>query len=441
MAQGCEQPLPLIAPMVGAMLAMRMWEETMRTFKQAEIDELFENIKSLARFGQNTTLRRALSYFEPYVSSDMKHNLRCTGGGVGGGAGDDCGYSTENPFDDGICPFIPNIHERQSERYRRSESSGSKSALIEMFIDFKLGKVDVLELEGVNSEEAKNADIQANEYIRRFRGVVVTAPGIDDELVRQSLLAAAHDIEMRSKVRAPKIEPFKNNDIVLLQSRGCVYQNTEYGVTEWKDNGKTLVQYVRDVYRCEDVDLCCDNHVYTKYGDWTPRVIWTDSGKPSDPPPNGIVPPIFSPYPYNNACALFKDSSGINVTSDYGWRNINGIAKFHQGMDLAAAAGTTVLSDIEGTIVHVDATSSDGETGVIVKSPGNEINQFWHIVPKKGLSENKKIKVGDVLGVVSSKTSAIHLHRARYIVPSGKWEEKSPANSVEPCPALFAPLP
>jgi murein DD-endopeptidase MepM/ murein hydrolase activator NlpD len=89
-------------------------------------------------------------------------------------------------------------------------------------------------------------------------------------------------------------------------------------------------------------DPHCGNDVFTTehLGYWD-EVTWSD-GDPKFPPPQ--LPPPFEQRPWNHELDLFDSPVVGTVTSDWGWRQVNGAADFHPGIDIATAAGTTVYS-------------------------------------------------------------------------------------------------
>jgi murein DD-endopeptidase MepM/ murein hydrolase activator NlpD len=100
------------------------------------------------------------------------------------------------------------------------------------------------------------------------------------------------------------------------------------------------------------------------------------------------------------------------VSSSYGWRAdpFGGHAKFHGGIDLAAAYGTAVPAAAGGTVVTAAEQGAYGLT-VVVRHPGGYESRYAHL---SSLSVNvgDQIAGGTVLGRVGStgRSTAPHLH-------------------------------
>ena len=235
---------------------------------------------------------------------------------------------------------------------------------------------------------------------------------------------------MKSKV-VPKVV---HQELALFARSECQFiKSYSVGAPRYRpgSNGKILEQKIAHEYECEgDGDGCCGNiPVYYTETEYEWRVVWQDDGDSNNKPP--VPPPDFERHPWDNRCPVFSSVMGT-VTSDWGWRNINGETKFHQGIDIGVPVGTPVQSTSSGEVVWINRTSAGGETGIIIRN-GNEIRQYWHVDVDAGLSVGDTVAVGNALGVTANYP-APHLHYARYNPPNGDWTQKSPANSVSPCP-------
>lgn len=101
------------------------------------------------------------------------------------------------------------------------------------------------------------------------------------------------------------------------------------------------------------------------------------------------------------------------VSSEFGPRIFKGTKEFHQGIDLAAPIGTSVLSWKEGV---VDSVISDRICGLGVRVKTKEDDFYWyhtycHLASIEVL-KGQSIEVGNVLGYVGNtgRTLGPHLH-------------------------------
>ncbi|MEZ5316942.1 MAG: peptidoglycan DD-metalloendopeptidase family protein [Vicinamibacterales bacterium] len=100
------------------------------------------------------------------------------------------------------------------------------------------------------------------------------------------------------------------------------------------------------------------------------------------------------------------------VSSAYGWRDdpINGIRKFHKGLDIALAEGTDVPAARPGTVTFAGEMSGYGRT-VVIEHDGGASTRYAHL-------SQINVKVGDVVeqGQVIAKSGSTgrvtgpHLH-------------------------------
>jgi murein DD-endopeptidase MepM/ murein hydrolase activator NlpD len=73
-------------------------------------------------------------------------------------------------------------------------------------------------------------------------------------------------------------------------------------------------------------------------------------------------------------------SNGARVSSPFGWRSdpIDGATKFHKGMDVAVAQGTTVYAPADGKVVSVGQQTGYGLTVVVQHANGLE-TKYAHL--------------------------------------------------------------
>ena len=121
------------------------------------------------------------------------------------------------------------------------------------------------------------------------------------------------------------------------------------------------------------------------------------------------------PYKFVGAC-INKASSVVwplvgYITSEYGYRKhpIDGITKFHSGIDIAAPSGTPVLSASSGTVIDV---GYDEGYGKFVKvSSGARVYMYAHL-NSMNVVKGYAVKQGEIIGRVGSTgiSTGPHLH-------------------------------
>ncbi len=388
-----------------------------------KFEALYDKVRALGTFGANSVHRRILSLLASELNIPDGAGTRCRPD-VDGCRPDHCRR--------GSFAFADAVAEVREDDRRRSVLLDPEEALASHLVDLYVGRLDVLEARSVSREVQTRAQAKAIDYIRNHYPIVTinrVAARSDHEVV-ESLRVLLHDCERRLKEGRAIAESERGiYELHGVLREECQHISTESGATRWLENGTILQKLFREVYTCIDKDACCGNGAYTKYGNWDWREVWRDTGKPNQPPPT--PPPDFVPYPWDNHCKVFPSPVDGRVTSDYGWRNINGETKFHQGIDVAVGVGTTVVAYAAGTVVHLNFSGAEG--GVILRD-GDRISQYWHIDPRAGLKVGDRIEADGVVGTVAYRPDGPHLHWAVYDPPGGDWTKKSPENSLDPCP-------
>lgn len=400
----------------------------------ASLNRIYNGLQTLANLGATSTLRRALAVVAEELEDVSPEHVypRCNGGG---GPHNPGWPRVKDPFvpeSDGPFDFTDAQFEIQQEDRRSSILLDPEEALASKLVDHYLGRFDVVETRGRRgfiSEIFDASHEKAIQYIRDCHPLVSVnsiAANSKREVI-DALRTLAHSLEQDETNL--DVELKKLPDIKVLVMEKCTLVRVEVGPTRWTNNGRTLDQYSRDVFSCLADDACCTNQARTKYGDWNWKTVWSDGNLGSPPP---ALPPDYVRQPWDNRCPVFGRSGIGEVTSDWGWRSLNGQPNFHGGMDIAAPAGTEVLAAVAGDVVWINDTGAGGETGVVVRT-GAETRTYWHIDPRSGLQEGP-VSRGAVLGTISSQSSAIHLHFALHTPPNGDPTLRSDANSHEPCP-------
>jgi murein DD-endopeptidase MepM/ murein hydrolase activator NlpD len=397
---------------------------------QDQLVALYKKVEALAPLGANAMHRRSLAIIAKeiqQISGQQIFPLCFPEDGHGGGPRDRSVAKAD-------ATFRNTYLESKSDDRRRSIFLDAEEALAAQFIDFYTDRIDAFEIRhggSITNELRDSSHRRAIEFLKAYAPAIKVLPIAAESMqaLIDSLKALAHLLEQRQKSGQADLSVAEFPEFEVLFREICTHVGTEAGTTRWADNGTKLEQQIRDVYRCIDEDACCENQAYTKQGPWRWVEIW-DDGNSSNPPPSN--PPPYQQRPWDNRCRVFPAGTGGTVTSDWGWRTIDGNTDFHPGMDIGVPPGTIVIAAVAGQIVHINRTSPGGATGVIIRT-GNEIRQYWHIDPETDLRVGQQVQAGAFLGTVANMPGP-HLHFACFTPPNGDWTKKSDANSIEPCP-------
>ncbi|MDR2525970.1 MAG: M23 family metallopeptidase [Oscillospiraceae bacterium] len=112
---------------------------------------------------------------------------------------------------------------------------------------------------------------------------------------------------------------------------------------------------------------------------------------------------------------------GAQISSRFGWRDdpMNPkMRKFHNGIDLAAPPGTSILAAADGVVVAANSTDSYGSGfGYFVKlTHSNEFTTLYAHCAKIAVRTGDEVKQGQVIGFVGStgNSTGPHLHFSVY---------------------------
>ncbi len=388
---------------------------------ESAIQQIIDGIKSLAPLGANSVHRRSLAIAEAELSrvKGEEITIRCR---------------PERPIpvgdDDNSFSFHDAYYEHAQDDRRRTILLNPVEALATHFIDFYTNRVEALEFRrlGKPSDDViAAAEKLALSYLANTSSLVsaLTIASQDKTEIIKSLRGLAHRLE-NTNLEQTRSFP----EIAVLGREVCQLIRTDAGPTRWVDNSKKLEQQFTDVYRCSDSDSCCGNDAYTKVGAPRWEVVWVDDGNVMHPPP--VTPDNFVQYPWENRCRVLPSVVRANVTSDWGWRNLNASTDFHGGIDIGVPVGTQVLNAVAGTVAWIKRQGANGETGVVVRT-GNQLRTYWHVDPDIGLRDDAQIVAGAVLGTTANRTGP-HLHFALHVPPSPEVDLRSDAYSQDPCP-------
>lgn len=112
-----------------------------------------------------------------------------------------------------------------------------------------------------------------------------------------------------------------------------------------------------------------------------------------------------------------------DISSDYGYRNINGNLHFHGGIDFLSPYNTEVYATCDGTVFEVGFSNVYGIYVIILHDDGFK-SLYGHLNENLSISTKNTVKCGDVIGYVGPKylsngrlngmTTGPHLHFSIY---------------------------
>lgn len=140
--------------------------------------------------------------------------------------------------------------------------------------------------------------------------------------------------------------------------------------------------------------------------------------------------PSYPQRPWNNRLPFFKDPSMGVVTSDFGWRNLNGL-DFHGGFDIKAPIRTPVYTHVSGEIIKI-FHGRGTNVGIILQTDDVQ-HLFWHMTPVRALSKGDRIEAGQLIGKLAPWGYQTHLHYAIFVVgPTGTDAKRDDKNAIDP---------
>jgi len=139
----------------------------------------------------------------------------------------------------------------------------------------------------------------------------------------------------------------------------------------------------------------------------------TPSSAPGYGAPLGRVPEVAFP-----AAGAFSPASvdpqavARQITSGYGWRSdpFDGHARFHKGIDLAAAYGDDVRAAAPGQVVFSGQQNGYGNT-VVIEHAGGARSRYAHLA-SAGVTQGSMIAAGQTIGRAGSsgRSTGPHVH-------------------------------
>jgi murein DD-endopeptidase MepM/ murein hydrolase activator NlpD len=406
------------------------------------ISELLREIRSLSVFGDNATFRRIYSLVASHLDGrrDPGATIAC-----------------RDPLDP-IPPERPGrgeiynalsfdriLFEAQQDSMRRSAFLDPIEAATASLIEFRLGRISVLELRDPNGVDLDLVEDRAKQYlVENCPTVSVNLAAANSlEEVVFTLRKIADSLESGLRATAMAHGASIVGDPVTIAAAECTFQRTEQIRSRYINGGRALEYCFRDVYSCRRKDSCCANSIYTEYRNERWETVWHDGDTKSPPPTPADQIPDFVESPWDNRLPLLADSTLGTLTSDYGWRRLKRDdgsykADFHGGIDVSTAKDTQVRANVRGIVVDVNRTgsSTDGPAyrGIVVRDLNNNTHTYWHINPAAGLHEGDSVRIGDMLGATYDWGARTHLHYAIHSPPGGDPKQRNDGNSTDPLP-------
>ncbi len=118
----------------------------------------------------------------------------------------------------------------------------------------------------------------------------------------------------------------------------------------------------------------------------------TDTTVPTDPPAPVSISTV-SPLSGETIGEYAMDCLSYNPTTR-DWRT-------HDGVDIAATAGTDVCSAADGTVYTVYEDETFGKT-VVIRHEGGYITTYSSLDPKAEIAVGRAVRKGEVIGTVSN---------------------------------------
>jgi len=423
------------------LIVLRIRRELIITNKDAEIEQLYDQLFELHKYFGGTMTRRALSLVSTVLEQrkDSKPVIQCGGprDPIDDWPGCLPGEPCRKPNAGEPLPYDEVFREFMAEDRRRSTFLDPVESLSAQLVDHYLGRTKVLEvrkgavnLDDIATSVHEKAIQTLNQRHASIVAIRVTEADPLQTIENLRSLASALEKDYKSSVTPT---PPTVSLAPLDRQKKCQLIRTEVGKSRWREgsNSRVREQQFRDVFSCNWVDSCCENTAWTEIGEWEWRLVWEDGDPNSHPPAN---PDPFQKRDWDNRCRVFESVKG-EITSDRGWREgPGGVPQWHNGLDIGVPVGTNVLNVELGIVAHVNRHATGGKTGVYVRS-GNILRQYWHVDPAGSIEIGQEIQAGQLLGVTANYPRP-HLHFARYNQPGtgSDWNLPTRNQSVDACP-------
>ncbi|WP_080843926.1 M23 family metallopeptidase [Cytobacillus gottheilii] len=124
-----------------------------------------------------------------------------------------------------------------------------------------------------------------------------------------------------------------------------------------------------------------------------------------------------------SAAATFIWPADGRVSSEYGWRTLNGQPDFHDGIDIAMGGTVPIIASASGTVTRSYSSSSYGETVILRHNINGQVYETVYAHMRSGsrtVSAGQTVQQGQRLGYMGNTGQSYgqHLH---FEVHKGTW--------------------
>lgn len=130
-----------------------------------------------------------------------------------------------------------------------------------------------------------------------------------------------------------------------------------------------------------------------------------------------LIISFFSNNNFSNT--IYYPSDYTNISSGYGYREINDIKNFHNGIDFLSPEGTNVYAVLPGVVSYVGFLSGYGNSVIILHDNGLK-TLYGHLAETFMVNNGKYVNQSEIIGKVGPKylsngilngfTTGPHLH-------------------------------
>jgi hypothetical protein len=375
--------------------------------------QLRDSVATLGQFGKNSTVRRVLELIDAEINRES-------------------GQTNSKPNESEFGAFY---EARLADSSEKRTFGGATAHLAAELVDLYDGRLQSLEIVGIDDAVFDAADGQAREYLEQTR------PALSLDLWRfgetsdviamlertiEYLKQEKDDIDTAlSKGASPD-----HHSSPFFNFRDCKpYKFTVGPFVKTGPNGLEIAEEHCKVTLCtgptkgkvEPITIAGPGRIIGRTGG-PPHCTWetlSSLSNPTQPPKLPLPKKMYEPW--ENQLPVFTDhKAGTAITSGFGWR-IHPDTKeldFHGALDIGAAAGSSVQFIGDGIIELVRPTPKKGAgqemIGIWVRS-GNTICQYFHIHPATGLANGQSFQGQITLGTLYDWPGAptrAHLHLA-----------------------------
>ncbi|GAB3051298.1 peptidoglycan DD-metalloendopeptidase family protein [Virgibacillus ainsalahensis] len=123
-----------------------------------------------------------------------------------------------------------------------------------------------------------------------------------------------------------------------------------------------------------------------------------------------------------------------NLTSEYGYRTINGERDFHGGIDVAGGndRGQPIVAFRDGKVI-VSQANIGGFGNLVVIQHGEDMLTYYAHLIEKGVPVGTEVKAGQVIGKMGTtgNSTGVHLHFEIHVKENGSFQRINPMSYIE----------